>query len=523
MDRLARLSGWSDTYAFCHDIHRRSTAVHHTTERFFASSDDDHKETDRAVLTEDLVEIMDSWAGLPALRSRRSVEIFDRLRPDLVHRLAASNRPKETLLQLDGFIRNLPAGVQLFAMFKANPQLLDLLIDICATAPSLAAYLSRNTGVFDAVLTGRFFEPLESAEVLAAELEALLDALDDYEDALNTTRRWFKEHHFRIGVLVLRELASIEEAERGYSDLAQACVQGLMPVVMADFSRRYGGFPDQELAVLAMGKLGSRQMTPTSDLDLIVIYEAEGDLSDGKKQLAKSTYFSRLTQSLITAFSSPMAEGKLYEVDMRLRPSGRTGTVATSIAGFEAYQREKAWTWEHLALTRARVVAGPEPLAAKINQVRADVIGSPRDRDAVRSDVRDMRGRLADAKASKAGDWDVKDRAGGLLDIELLAQMLCLLGKSTADEPKRQLSEAAEAGLIEATDANVLSETHRLFCAFQQAHRLLYDGPFEPVRLGRDGMQFVLTVTGYKSDTELLAAILQKTKDAEQIILRYLQ
>ncbi|MCP5072354.1 MAG: bifunctional [glutamine synthetase] adenylyltransferase/[glutamine synthetase]-adenylyl-L-tyrosine phosphorylase [Rhodobacteraceae bacterium] len=522
MDRLARLSGWADTHAFCHDIHKRLTSVHKTTEQFFAAPEDDTSDKDAAALSPDLVEIMDSWAGLPALRSPRAVGIFERLRPDLATRLAASNRPKETLLQLDTFVRNLPAGVQLFSMFKANPQLLDLLVDICSTAPSLATYLSRNTGVLDAVLTGRFFEPFESADDLHAELNDILSECADYEDALNATRRWFKEHHFRIGVLVLRKLATLQEAESAYSDLAQACVQALLPVVITDFSRRYGGFSGQQMAVLAMGKLGSRQMTPTSDLDLIVIYVAEGDFSEGKKELAKSTYFSRLTQSLITALSSPMAEGSLYEVDMRLRPSGRTGTVATALTSFTEYQHEKAWTWEHMALTRARVIAGDQALAERINQVRMEVIGRERDADAARSDVRDMRSRLAEAKSARAGDWDVKDRAGGLLDIELLAQMLTLLGKQSADEPKRQLDAAAQAALIDRSDADELIQAHQLFSAFQHAHRLLYDGAFDPNRLGRDGMDFVLSVTNYEHAEDIQAAIVQKTNAAEQIILRYL-
>ncbi|MCP5085492.1 MAG: bifunctional [glutamine synthetase] adenylyltransferase/[glutamine synthetase]-adenylyl-L-tyrosine phosphorylase [Rhodobacteraceae bacterium] len=522
MDRLARLSGWQDTYAFCHDIHKRLTSVHKTTEEFFAAPEDAKVAEAADVLSSDLVEIMDSWAGLPALRSPRAVQLFERLRPDLVARIAASNRPKDTLLQLDTFVRNLPAGVQLFSMFKANPQLIDLLVDICSTAPSLAAYLSRNTGVFDAVLTGRFFEAFETSEDLHSGLAGILGDCADYEDALNATRRWFKEHHFRIGVLVLRELATLEEAERAYSDLAQACVQGLLPVVIAEFSRRYGGFSGQKMAVLAMGKLGSRQMTPTSDLDLIVIYEAEGDFSDGKKELAKSTYFSRLTQSLITALSSPMADGSLYEVDMRLRPSGRTGTVATALTSFAEYQHEKAWTWEHMALTRARVIAGQAELAERIDQVRLDVIGRERDAAAVRGDVIDMRQRLAEAKTVRAGDWDVKDRAGGLLDIELLAQMLTLLGKSAVDEPKAQLDAAAQAGLISPDDAKKLIAAHRLFSAFQQAHRLLYAGAFDPERLGREGMEFVLAVTGHKTAEDLQKAIAGKSKAAEQTILRYL-
>ena len=490
MDRLARLSGWADTEAFSEDIRARLESVHQTTESFFAPDEDAKPAQDAAVISDEMTRTIDSWAGLPALRSPRSVEIFDRLRPELTRRLSNTTRPEETLAQLDGFVRGLPAGVQLFSMFEANPQILDLLVDICATAPSLAQYLSRNTGVFDAVISGRFFERLPDAEGMGVQLNEALDGVNDYEDALNTTRRWFKEVHFRIGVLVLREIATLHEAERAYADLAQAVLQGVLPLVQRDFIRRYGVFVAQQMAVLAMGKLGSRQMTATSDLDLIVIYSAQGSVSDGRRGLAQTVYFSRLTQALITALSSPMAEGMLYEVDMRLRPSGRAGTVATSVSGFETYQFEKAWTWEHLALTRGRVIAGDANLAGQVEAVRQAVLAAPRDPQKIRKDVRDMRRRLADAKANKAGDWDVKDRAGGILDIELLAQMFCLLGAGKGAEPRQQLADAALDGVVSVQDSTVLSEVHKLLCSFQQAHRLLMDGAFDPNRLGHGGLGF---------------------------------
>jgi glutamate-ammonia-ligase adenylyltransferase len=438
------------------------------------------------------------------------------LRPEIVRRIAEATRPEFTLNQLDGFIRKLPAGVQLFALFEANPQILDLLMDICATAPALAAYLSRNTAVFDAVLSGQFFEPLPDMAGYLDALNKVLGEVSDYEDALNTTRRWQKEQHFRIGVLMLRGLAGLEEVEAAYTDLAEAVLRAILPVVEADIIRRYGRFERQEVGILGMGKLGSRQMSATSDLDLILLYDVQGDASDGRKGLAASQYFARLTQALILAISSPMAEGQLYEVDMRLRPSGRQGPVATSVAGFEAYQRDEAWTWEHLALTRGRMVAGSDRLEAQVETVRAMVLAKAREGAAVRKDVADMRARLASAKGAAASVWEVKDLAGGVLDIELIAQMLALLAADATRDPRMQLADADVA------DGDALAATHRLLCTVQQAQRLLMEGKFDPDKLGRDGLEFVLEFSGFEDEEALTAAILARCAQADAAIVRIL-
>jgi glutamate-ammonia-ligase adenylyltransferase len=499
--QLARLSGWADTDDFVTDQRDRLQFVHAKIEAFFAPFAGSEPPEDRVALGEAMRELIDSWAGLPALRSRRAVRIFERLRPEIERRIAAATRPEFTLHQLDGFLRKLPAGVQLFALFEANPQIMDLLLDICATAPRLAAYLSKNTAVFDGVLSGQFFERLPDADGYLGDLMAVLAEQKDYEDALNATRRWQKEQHFRIGVLMLRRLAGLEEVEHAFSDLASAVLQAVLPLVEGDVARRYGRFETQSVSILAMGKLGSRQMTGTSDLDLILLYDVSGALSDGRKGLSPSQYFARLTQTLIIALSSPMADGELYEVDMRLRPSGRQGPVATAVSAFERYQREEAWTWEHLALTRGRLVAGPKEQMATLDDIRSAVLARARDGAKVRADVREMRARLAAAKGASATVWEVKDLAGGILDIELLAQMVALLNKSDARDPRVQLL-GLEKGAAE------LIAAHVLLCTVQQAQRLVMADKFDPEKLGRDGMDFVVAFAGVDSEEALKSAIL---------------
>ncbi|MEJ6708244.1 MAG: bifunctional [glutamine synthetase] adenylyltransferase/[glutamine synthetase]-adenylyl-L-tyrosine phosphorylase [Amylibacter sp.] len=510
--QLAHLSGWSDVAGFLEDQRARLQGVHDRIEGFFEPEADKH-DADVVVLDPALREVMDSWAGLPALRSDRSVKIFERLRPEIERRLVRASKPEFALAQLDGFMRKLPAGVQLFSMFEANPQILDLMMDICATAPALAQYLSRNTSVLDAVISGRFFEPLPDGAGYLGMLNSALSEVGDYEDALNATRRWQKEQHFRIGVLMLRKLAGLREVEAAYSDLACAVIQGVLLWVEQDVERRYGRFERQDVSVLGMGKLGSRQMTATSDLDLIVLYSADGDASDGRKSLSTSQYFARFTQTLITALSSPMSEGELYEVDMRLRPSGRQGPLATSLAGFAAYQNEKAWTWEHLALTRGRVIAGARDA---VEAVRGAVLGLPREAAQVAQDVVDMRARLMEAKGNQATPWDVKDLAGGILAVELVAQMVALLAGSDVRDPRAQLA------LSDDPDTCALADTHVMLCRVQQAQRLVMDGRFDPEQLGLDGMSFVMMMSGFDSVQALQAAILRETEAANAQIERIL-
>ena len=289
------------------------------------------------------------------------MQIFKRLRPDILARLAKTAHPNEALLAFDGFLAGLPAGVQVFSLFEANPQLIDLLVDIVGTAPALAGYLSQNAGVFDAVIAGDFFAPWPGQAALEVQLRDRLDAEQDYERKLDAARRWRKEWHFRIGVHHLRGLISADYAGEHYADLAGAVIAGIWPEVLGHFAEKHGSPPGRGAVVLGMGSLGAEKLNAGSDLDLIVIYDAAGvDQSEGRRPLMSRLYYSRLTQAMITALTAPMAEGRLYEVDMRLRPSGNQGPVATGWASFREYQRSDAWVWEHLALTRARVIAGDE-------------------------------------------------------------------------------------------------------------------------------------------------------------------
>ncbi len=512
--RLAALAG-RDAGDYASEIEARLHRVSKLTEGFFQPG----KAADEPVMAvEGAEEFIDRWNGYPALRSPRGRQIFRRVWPRLQERLAVAEKPDEALLNFDGFLKGLPAGVQLFSLFEANPQLLDLVVNVVDTAPGLGQYLARNAGVFDAVIGGQFFSDWPGADVLRTGLEAALAETSDYESKLDRARVWAREWHFRIGVHHLRGLIDADQSGQQYADLAGAVVQALWPEVVAEFGLKHGPPPGRGAAVVAMGSLGAERLNAASDLDLIVIYDGEGaESSEGKRPLPTRSYFARLTQALVTALSAPTAEGRLYEVDMRLRPSGRQGPVATSYASFCSYQRDEAWTWEHLALTRARALAGNASLMGDIETFRAELLDEERNRAKVLADVAEMRARLASAKPAQGG-LDVRSGPGRLQDVELFVQAGALLCGASERRTGAQLGAAAEAFHLSGDEVSALSGAVRLFWQVQAAKRLVFGEAGESGELGTGALAFVLRDTGCDDLGALEVAIAAAAQAADEIV-----
>jgi glutamate-ammonia-ligase adenylyltransferase len=500
------------------DLAARLTAVHDLTEGFFAPS---------APAAEAPAQQLDPamrarWLSYPALRSERSRVLFKRLQPDLLDRLSKSSRPEEALHAFDGFLSGLPAGVQLFSLLEANPQLLDLLVDITGTSTALAQYLSQNAGVFDAVIGGDFFADWPGQTAIADLLQARLAAETDYETQLDVTRRWVKEWHFRVGVHLLRGLVTPDIAAGQYADIAQAVLAVLWPRVTATFATRHGPPPGRGAVVLGMGSLGAGALNAGSDLDLIVIYDPQDiDYSEGQKPLASRLYYARLTQALITALTAPMAQGKLYEVDMRLRPSGNQGPVATSWGAFQSYQKDEAWVWEHLALTRARVVAGPQALAEDVEAFRLNLLSQPRPPADVAAEVADMRARIRAAK-TPANLWEVKIGPGRLQDIELIAQAGALVAGVPVGDTVGGLSEAQSAGFLSPDEARSLSDTAQFFVKVHMAAKLLSDKPLDTATLGPAGRAFLLRTLKEETVDALEGKLAEDYEKTDRLISRLL-
>ncbi|AXI46900.1 glutamine-synthetase adenylyltransferase [Sulfitobacter sp. SK012] len=518
-DRLAAMMD-RDVTELRTELTERLGAVHGLTEGFFAAS----RATPEAEPPEHVFDaaVLDRWPSYPALRSERGSAIFERLKPTLLAKLAEAGKPAEALLAFDGFLAGLPAGVQLFSLLRANPQLSDLLIDIVTASPALATYLARNAAVLDAVIGGDFFSEWPGQATLTENLTTRLEAEQDYESQLDSARVWAREWHFRIGVHHLRGLTDAQAAGVQYSDLARAVLAAIWPVVITEFSRRFGPPPGQGAVILGMGSLGAGQLTATSDLDVIVIYDpADVEASTGPRSLPSRQYYARLTQAMITAMTAPMSQGRLYEVDMRLRPSGTKGPVATSFSSFCNYQQSEAWVWEHLALTRAQVVAGPDALAKQVEAFRLELLSQKRNPVHILSETAQMRERIAAAK-SPAGVLDAKIGPGRLQDIELFAQAATLIaGAATRDIPSG-IAAAESSGLLGPKDTEALQHAYTQAWALQSVSRLLSATPLEAQNLGQAARSFIIRALSETPESDTLAdleALLSQRFDAAAQII----
>ena len=390
-----------------------------------------------------------------ATRSERARQLLTELAPRLLAALSNTANPDAAFAKFDEFLGRLPAGVQLLSLFYSNPALLDLVADVMGDAPRLADWLARNPSLLDYVLTDDFHQPIGDFADLAADLEARLGYAEHFEAVLDVTRRWTNDQKFRVGVQILHGVTDGQAAGPALSAIAETVIRALWPFVEREFSIRHGTVPGGAMAAIAYGKLGGREMMPDSDLDLVFVYDhaADAEVSDGAKPLPAGVYYMRLAQRIVSAITSLTSEGKIYEVDLRLRPSGKKGPVATRLDGFATYQADAAWTWEHMALTRARVIAGPENMAQAIAAEIRSTLTDTRDPDRLVVDVADMRRRMAREYPGRS-PWDIKHRPGGLFDVEFLTQYLQL--KHAAERPEVLAMATAEA-LANLRSADVLA------------------------------------------------------------------
>ena len=420
-----------------------------------------------------------------AMRSQRARELMTELIPTLLAAFGRTSSPDAALRRFDQLLERLPAGVQILSLFHHNPSLLHMVAEIIGGVPRLADQLAQRPSLLDGMLSADFLDPLPEQVTLARELGTLLDAARDTEDLLEIARRWTHDKRFQLGVQIIRGLIDGPIAGAHFADVAETVIATMLPRITADMARAHGSIAGGEVAVIALGKLGGREMTVTSDLDLVLIYDApdEGESSNGPRPLPVSTYYMRLWQRMVNALTALTAEGTLYEVDMRLRPSGTKGPLATSFAAFQRYHAESAWTWEHMALTRARPVAGSPALAERVMAEIRAILTRPRDADRLVVDVADMRQRIAEQHL-RPPIWEAKHRRGGLVDIEFIAQYLQL--RRAHDHPSvlRQNSGAAlqalmEASLLDRGTTTSLLEALDLWRNVQGLIKLCVEEPFD--------------------------------------------
>jgi glutamate-ammonia-ligase adenylyltransferase len=533
--RVAALSGHGDLAAFDAEVETVLQTVNQRYGQLFAAEEplssnfgslvftgvEDDPETVRTLermgfsRPAQVSETIRGWhhGRIAATRTSRGRELFTRLAPRLLEAAHATGAPDIAFNRFADFFGKLPSGVQIQSLFLAQPQLFQLIVEVMAFAPQLAATLARRPGALDALLDQAFFAGLPDSDI-GEPLRHAVGREESFEGAMNAARRVWREQAFRIGVQVMSGSAGPEAAGAAFADLADACIQSLAPAALSE-TERLGGAFEGDVAVVALGKAGSREMTARSDLDLMALYRPHSpDAVSAGKGWAAETFYGRFTQRLVAALSAPTGEGGLYEVDLQLRPSGTKGPVAVSARAFADYYAADAQTWEFLALTRARVVWATSPaFAADAERLVETALRRPRDPARVAADVRDMRGLMARERPPKTF-WDLKLSPGGLVDVEFAAQHLQLVhaadGGPIIANTGQALAALREHGLAP-HDLEALLASWRLSSALAQILKLALeddaDPAAEPARF-----QSLLARAGGEADIEGLHDRLERVR-----------
>ena len=402
-----------------------------------------------------------------SLRSSAARSAFEKMLPPLMAAIGAGPDPARALNRFSDLVERLSSGVNLYRLLAAQPELGSLLATVLSHAPALADQLGRRPELLDGLLDASSFGLPSSSVEFAERVRATIAGLP-FDQALDRARRFVGERRFGLGVQLVSGRRDPIEVAEGYSDVAEGTLVALAETTVTDFEQANGRFLDGELLMLALGRLGGRALTHASDLDLIFIYDAPADRrSDGPKPLSPADYYNRLARRIVAALSVPTAAGPLYEVDTRLRPQGDKGMLAVSLDGFAAYQRSEAWTWEHMALCRARPVFGSIAATTKLAEMVRSILAAPRDAAKVRLDATTMRAEMARHKPP-AGPLDIKLGPGGLVDLEFAIHTLQLSCASGLD-PRLEVAVAqlGEAGMLDSAqvDADLRLLSRMLVCA----------------------------------------------------------
>lgn len=463
-----------------------------------------------------IADIVHGWqlGRYPATRSTPARARLAEITPRLLEAIAAGGEPEATLVAFDRFLSQLPYGLQFFSLLRSNPNMLDLITRMLSTAPRLSQDLARRPRLIDGLIESLQDQSGDPLTTLASQVGHGLGRDVNYGEALDQGRRIAQEMIFLVGAYVVAKRLSPLAAGAAYSRIAGAIVEALHQRVLAEHIERFGVTPMPAHAVIALGRLGSREMTAISDVDLLLIYEDDHDAqSDGRKRLYAAEYYTRLTQRLVAALSAPTAEGIAYAVDFRLRPSGNKGPLASSLRAFREYHGGEAWTWERMALTRARIVSTNAPaFGDRLRAVLEGILARPQPHHKITHDVVDMRSILLKEKPPR-DPWDVRQRLGGLTDIDFFGQYLVL--RHAAEHSslvgifgETLFSNAADTALITPEEAMRLSSAWRFFTQLLQLSRLCLE-PGVSLGVASPALRALVVETSGLSDMQEVALALE--------------
>jgi len=418
-----------------------------------------------------------------SVRSPQALDAFDRLLPALLEAMAASDDPMRAITRWEGILERAPSAIALFRLLSAKPALLDRLVGALTLAPMLADELGRRPELLDTLLDLRQLTFPVSVPDLVHRMEEGA-ARDDYEAQLDCIRRVTGEERLALGIQLIEADYPPQSIAQALSATAEAAIAVAVKAAEAEFVRVHGRIAGSELVVLGLGRLGGGAITHASDLDMIYLFTGDYSAeSDGRRPLGGTLYFNRLATRVSAALSVPTAQGPLYDVDTRLRPQGNQGPLAVSVEAFAKYQRQSAWTWEHMALSRARVIVGSVQARSELSDVMADVLRRERNVDELRDAVLTMRSEMAKHKPMRA-ELDVKLMRGGLVDVEFLVHYLQLReGSRLAEDQPRALGPRLEIAVGSLVDAGLLPSD------FEHAHNLLTDLLVAGRLLAPDGVE----------------------------------
>ena len=448
----------------------------------------------------DIAGVLSGWmAGrIAATRGERARTLLSRIMPPMLSTLSGAQDPDAAFAAFAGFVEGLPASVQIFSLLDHNRELTRLLGDILVLSPRLSDRLRRHPMLFDLVLFAAFFAPLPGRDELETELRA---AITDQptELALDIVTRVTRERQFRAEVQHLSGVADRRDLGTALADIAEAAIRITRDLAIADMQRRHGAI-DGDLAVIAMGRLGLGDLTATSDLDLIFVWDAPADavstgIEGGARSLGASTYFPRLAQTLANWLGGATSEGKLFSVDLRLRPDGEKSGLAPSLARLTAYYLDDAWLWEKLALGKARLVTPAAACGTAVIDSLADVRTTALPIDIMVPPLHDMRRRLR-ASYGDVGAWQLRKQPGGISELDLLIQALRLLNADMFDnvpvDTHTILDRLIAADRMAADDAEALGAADDLYADLHHALRLVVGtGATDPKTLSPAARRFI--------------------------------
>ena len=454
------------------------------------------------------------YGGYGATRSAAARAHLTELLPSLLRTIAGAGNADEALARFDNFLSRLPSGVQLFSLLRNYEQLRRLLVAFMASAPRMAEAVIHRAHVMDGLIDPAFANDVSRRRALVSKVDAFLGEGRAYEEVIDRARIIGQEQKFLISAGLLSGTVTGARAGEQFTTLAETLLARLFKAVRTEFERRHGVVPGARTALLGFGKMASREMTVTSDLDFIMLYDApaEADESDGQKPLATSHYFTRLTQRLVSAVTAPTSEGVLYDADMRLRPSGNAGPLATGLGGFRRYQMGEAWTWEHLALSRARVIVADGDMDGSVNAAIGEILAAPHDANKIVDDVLSMRALMARERKPRHA-FDLKLATGGLVDLEFIAQSAQLVAGATIARPqaptREVLARLDETGL--APEGARLVEILDLYATILQVMSAALIDPFKEDAWTGAFRELLAGLTHYPS-FELLALDIEQMR-----------